>query len=474
MSLYQPHQPDSALLSRIGGNDPVHIENSTFNSIAGNMNVSHTTNVGESGMEILRKELCVDAMHDSAVRPPDPSCHPGTRAAILERLDEWSFEQPEDSAIFWLHGCAGIGKSAIAQQFAASCQGRGQLGGSFFWKRGDAGRGHWRSLLPTLAYQLAAAFPGIGRLIQEVVETDRLVASKSMRHQVEKLFVLPFREAPKLKSRPIWVLDGLDECEDRAAQTMLLRSLIDVVRAKHIPIHILICSRSESHICEILEASENSDICRDFPIRAGLSADADISRYLTDEFTRIHRAHTRRGITLDDDWPGKATIRKLVVRSSGTFIYASTIVRYVDDDYSHPADRLDAVLSLDPCSTTPLDDLYTQILSVIPNRAILVRVLHAIVYEIYLDPEQIDIVLQLRRGTSRITLRGLHSLLQLPPVRILGFHGTVELLHASFRDFLVDPQRSLDFFISGEELRIALVHSMAGALESGLRPFDFR
>ncbi|KAJ7634370.1 hypothetical protein FB45DRAFT_1056432 [Roridomyces roridus] len=475
MSLYRPQPSDPALLPQIGGNNPVHIQNSTINSVAGNMNVSHTTNVGESGMDILRRELCVDAMHDSAVRPPDPSCHPGTRNAILERLDEWSFDQPEDSAIFWLHGCAGIGKSAIAQQFAASCQARGQLGGSFFWRRTDARRGDWRSLFPTLAYQLAASFPAIGPMMQRVVEIDKLVTSKSMRHQLQKLIVLPLREAPKLKSRPILVLDGLDECEDRAAQTMLLRSFIDAVGTEHTPIHILICSRSESHLREILESSENSDVCRGFPIHPDASAYADISRYLTDEFARIQRAHTSRGIALHDDWPGEAVIEQLVERSSGTFIYVSTIVRYVDDEYSHPMDRLEAVLRLDPSSTTPLDDLYTQILSVIPNRAMLVRVLHAIVYKIYLDPEQIDIVLQLRRGTSRITLRGLHSLLHVPSVRILDPEiWPVRLLHASFRDFLVDPQRSLGFCVSGEELRIALVHSMARALESGLRPSDFR
>ncbi|KAJ7614341.1 hypothetical protein FB45DRAFT_1008603 [Roridomyces roridus] len=426
--------------------------------------------VNGTGLDILRRVLCEDAMHDSAVRPADPSCHPGTRDAIFERLDEWCFMQSENSAIFWLHGCAGIGKSAIAQQFAASCQARDQLGGSFFWKRGDAGRGHWRSLFPTLAYQLATSFPGIGPLVQRAVETDRLIASKSMRHQLEKLIILPLRQAPKLKSRPIWVLDGLDECEDHAIQTMLLRLLINSVR-HGLPIHILICSRSESHLREVLQSSENSDICRGFQILPDDAASADISRYLTDEFTRIRGAHTSRGVTLDDGWPDESTIRELVDRSSGTFIYASTIVRYVDDDYSHPADRLDAVLSLDPSSTTPLDDLYTQILSVIPNKPVLLRVLHAVV-ETHLDPEQIDMALQMRRGASRITLRGLHSLIQLPPVRVFEHRITpVKLLHASFGDFLVDPQRSSDFCVSREE--IALVRSMACTLQSGLQPADF-
>ncbi|KAJ7634401.1 hypothetical protein FB45DRAFT_1056454 [Roridomyces roridus] len=472
MSLSQPPQRDCAMYPRIGGDKPAYILNSTFNSIAGNMNVSHTTNVGESGLDILRRALCEDAMHDSAVRPTDPSCHPGTRNAIFERLDEWCFMQPTSSAICWLHGCAGIGKSAIAQQFAASCQARGQLGGSFFWKRDDAGLGHWRSLFPTLAYQLATSFPGIGPPIQRAVETDRLIASKSMRHQLEKLIILPFREAPKLKSRPVWVLDGLDECEDHAIQTMLLRLLINSVR-HGLAIHILICSRSESHLREVLQSSENSDICGGFQMCPDDAASADISRYLTNEFTRIRRVHTGRGIALNDDWPDEGTIRELVDRSSGTFIYASTIVRYVEDEYSHPADRLEAVLSLDPSSTTPLDDLYTQILSVIPNKPVLLRVLHAVV-ETHLDPEQIDMALQMRRGTSRITLRCLHSLIQLPPVRVFEHRITpVKLLHASFGDFLVDPQRSFGFCVSEEALRIALVRSMACALQSGLQPADF-
>ncbi|KAJ7614373.1 hypothetical protein FB45DRAFT_717938, partial [Roridomyces roridus] len=187
-------------------------------------------------------------------------------------------------------------------------------------------------------------------------------------------------------------------------------------------------------------------ICRCFQVRRDAYAYADISRYLTDEFKRIRRVHTGRGIILDDGWPGKATIQELVERSSGTFIYAATIARYVDDEYSHPDDRLGAVLSLDPSSTTPLDDLYSQILSEVTNRPVLLRVLHAIMETIDLDPEQIDIALQMRRGTSRITLRGLHSLLQLPPVRIFDHRITpVKLLHASFGDFLVDVQRSSTF-----------------------------
>ncbi|KAJ7634345.1 hypothetical protein FB45DRAFT_1025293 [Roridomyces roridus] len=459
---------------RIEGDRPVQFQNSTFHNVAGNMNVSHTTNVGESGLDILYRAVSLDAMHDSAERPPDPSCHPGTRTAILDQLGKWSLEQPSDSPILWLHGCAGIGKSAIAQQFAASCHERGQLGGAFFFKRGSVSRGTWRHLLPTLAYQLSVAFPSLGPLIQRAVETDKLVLGKAIHHQLEKLLVQSFRDAPPLGSRPILVIDGLDECDDRGAQTTLIRALVDILRSGDVPLHILICSRSEAHLREVLEAPVSSDVCRGLEIRPDNGALADIRQYLTDEFSRVHRIHTSRGILLEVGWPGRETIQHLVEKSSGTFIYASTVLRCVDDEYSHPAERLDAVLSLDPSSLTPLDDLYTQILSSIPNKPTLLCVLQAIVEMSHLDPEQIDLVFRMRRGTSRAILRGLHAVVYVHPVRTVGYHRPAELQHASFGDFLVDSQRSFSFCVSGEGLLNTLVHHMACALSSGLlEPIDF-
>ncbi|KAJ7614354.1 hypothetical protein FB45DRAFT_1110051, partial [Roridomyces roridus] len=402
-----------------------------------------------------------------------PACHPGTRSAVLDWLNEWALEKPAESIILWLHGCAGIGKSAIAQQFAASCHDRGQLGGSFFFKRGDASRGSWRTLLPTLAYQLAISCPELRIAIQSTVQTDRLVLNKSMGLQLEALIVEPFTKAHAMESRPILVVDGLDECDDHAVQIRLVQALISAVRAGRLPVHILICSRSEPHIGEILLAANNGDVCRDYAIRPDATAYAVISRFLINKFARLGQIYAARGITLEDNWPGDEVIKQLVKRSSGTFIYASTVIRYIDDEYSHPVDSLEAVLSLDPSSTTPLDDLYTQILSAIPNKPVLLRVLHAIM-ETDLAVEEIDMALQLRRGTSRITLRGLHSLLHVPPVRILDpWVKRVKFLHASFQDFLGDPRRSSGFCISGQDLQITFVHSMAGALESWLQPLEF-
>ncbi|KAJ7098944.1 hypothetical protein C8R44DRAFT_528577, partial [Mycena epipterygia] len=94
------------------------------------------------------------ALHDSVECFPEPACHPGTRTAVLDELMSWSVNTDTGSALLWLHGSAGAGKSAIAQMFAGECQKQGRLGASFFFRHGHQKRGTWRGLITTIAYQL--------------------------------------------------------------------------------------------------------------------------------------------------------------------------------------------------------------------------------------------------------------------------------------------------------------------------------
>ncbi|KAF8143496.1 hypothetical protein K438DRAFT_1922448 [Mycena galopus ATCC 62051] len=431
--------------------DAIHF-NRTFTTFCGNMN----SNV--NGLDFLYRSVLKDAIHNSADRFSDPSCHPGTRSRVLADLTAWAHDGRRESRLLWLYGSAGIGKSAVVQTFAANCEEQRLLGASFFFKRQDAERGSWKGLFPTLAYQLAISLDELRDFIREAVEGDMLVFGQAMRHQYQKLIATPFEQAPPFAVRPIIVIDGLDECEDHGVQLKLLKLLSEGIRT--LPFRVLVASRPEPHLREAIQAPNNSDICRHLELRPDASAYADIRRYFCDEFSRIRHDHTSRGILLENDWPGQGPINNLVTKSSGTFIYAVTVLRYIDDEYSHPADRLGSVLSLDPQSTTPLDNLYTQILSAVPNISVLRRVLHAVIRtnEDW-EPEEIDIALQLRSGTSRLVLRRLHSVVFVPPARIIGRHP-VRLLHASFCDFLLDPLRSSELCIEGPELDLQLVRCM--------------
>ncbi|KAJ7501129.1 hypothetical protein B0H11DRAFT_754999 [Mycena galericulata] len=460
-------QNPSSGFAGYGENIPNHPQ--TFNSIGGDMNQVDVTSYGESGMDTLYRSIAVEALHNSGERFQEPACHPGTRTAILAELNAWSLDTSPTSQLLWLHGSAGAGKSAIAQMFAGNCDAQRRLGASFFFRRGHPRRGTWQNLITTIAYQLANSVPELFLPIQQAVTNDKPVVGRAMAVQFQRLLVEPFRNATGLQSQPIIVLDGLDECADHKIQQQILGLFLGAIRIGPFPVRVLICSRPEPHLREVLETPETSGICR----HSTLSADkADIRTYLYDEFARIHSEYTGRGINLGIPWPAPETLEHLVKQSSGVFIYAATVIRFVDDEYSHPWDRLQSVLRLDPHSTAPLDDLYTQILSVLPHNQQSLRILHAVwrgtllgQNSIWMGPEEIDLFLGLRSGTCRLALRGLNSLLCISPVRT-GWAGSqsVTYLHASLGDYISNPYRSQQWCVSIPWLRSDYVYSMVRML----------
>ncbi|KAJ7478157.1 hypothetical protein FB451DRAFT_182137 [Mycena latifolia] len=452
--------------------NPTNTSNISYNSVGGNMTQLSVTSYGESGIDILYRSVVMEALHDSVERFPEPACHPGTRTAVLEELKSWSVDTSPDSAILWLHGCAGMGKSAIAQMFAGDCQAQGRLGASFFFKRGHPKRGTWHGLFTTLAYQLATSIPELLLPVQQAMDADKLVVGRAMTVQFCRLFVEAFKNTPDLRFMPVIVLDGLDECADHKVQQQILHLFIDTIRDHHLPIRLLVASRPEPHIREILEREVTSAICHHYLLSVDNSARQDIRIYFQDEFSRIYTEYMARGINLGPGWPAPEAIEHLVNKSSGVFIYATTVIRFIEDEYSHPADRLVSVLSLDPCSTAPLDDLYTEILSVMQEESQLLRILHAIWKgtsdSLRMDPEQMDSLLVLRPGTSRLALRGLHSLFHVPPIcpRFDNDPDYVHPLHASLGDYLEDSRRSGKWCVSTPWLASDYLHCVIRLLSS--------
>ncbi|KAJ7765533.1 hypothetical protein B0H14DRAFT_2539605 [Mycena olivaceomarginata] len=376
------------------------------------------TSYGESGIDLLYRHVAMEALHDSGERFPEPACHPGTRTAIMEMLHLWSTDTSTESTILWLHGCAGAGKSAIAQMFAKSLQTEGRLGASFFFQRGHSKRGTWHSLIPTIAYQLATSVTELLLPIQQAVEGDKLIVGRALAISFQALLVEPLKKFSDLQRTPVIVLDGLDECADHKIQQQILRLFIGAIRHHNLHLRLLIVSRPEPHLREVLETEETFAICRHFALSADESAYHDIRTYFHAQFSRIRCEFIARGISLEPGWPSPHAVNNLVRTSSATFIYATTVIRFIDDEYHHPADRLNSVLELDPQSTAPLDDLYTQILSVVPQEQEeqQLHILHTICIgkgkgrRISVDPEEIDILLNLHTGTCRLILRRLHSL----------------------------------------------------------------
>ncbi|KAJ6566163.1 hypothetical protein B0H19DRAFT_707208 [Mycena capillaripes] len=410
----------------------------------------------KAGMDILHRSAALCALHDSAETFPLPKCHPETRTQILNHIYNWAVDRHSACSIFWLYGPAGAGKSAIMQTLCRRLDEEHRLGGSFFFQRNHATRGNAKVLFATLAYQLALRNPIWKGAISESAGDDPSVVGRSMNTQLHQLIVRACKFIQNLQP-PILLIDGLDECESQEVQQELLRLIGNTVSHHPRALKILIASRPEPHIREVFEEPFINQLHRTLKITPSFS---DIKIYLHDAFSRIHREHRVTMGGVPTPWPSSDILDVLAEKSSGYFIYASTVIKFVDDKDFHPTERLEAVVnwqSLPIHYDRPfeaLDQLYKQILCSVPARPRLLRILCALDNFPKLLSSDIEQLLELNPGDIGLSLRRLHSVFQVP-----SDGSRISVHHASFWDFLRDPSRSGEFCV-GAFQRIELARSV--------------
>jgi hypothetical protein len=359
-------------------------------------------------------------------------------------------EDHRDSRILWLNGPAGAGKSAVAQSLCLQLEAKGCLGASFFFKRGNASRGNGNKLFPTIAYQLALHLPQLRGAIAQVVEKDPSIVDRSLSIQVERLIIEPCQKHLSKRRQPVPVIiDGLDECAGVEIQQEILRSISKILRDRSLDLRFLIASRPEAHIQDIF-AGSLSKLHVGFPIDQSFD---DVRKFLQVEFSRIHREHYITMAAVPLPWPTNEIIDQLIEKSSGHFIYVSTVIKFIDDRNFRPTERLSRIMGIDqpPGSRTPfsgLDSLYTEILSeAVVDRPHVFELLAVIAAEIQLPIYTIEKLLEWQSNEISLALRGLRSLLG------EDYHSKrgpawIKVYHASFLDFLQDEKRSKIFFVN--------------------------
>ncbi|KAF7372802.1 NACHT domain-containing protein [Mycena sanguinolenta] len=334
-------------------------------------------------------------------------------------------------------------------------------GGSFFFKRGHATRGNARTLFATIAYQLAICVPCFRAPIAQVVEHDPSIAMRTIAVQMHKLISGPCRGYKN--HRPVTILiDGLDECEEQDIQVEILR----IIRHSSLPSRFIISSRPEAHIGDMF----NSPVYAGnyFSLNVEQSFD-DVHKYLCDEFSRIHHEHsTMAGI--QTPWPSVDVLWELVWKSSGHFIYAATIIKFIDDKNYRPTQQLAIVLGSNSQGLPfgALDQLYMDILSSAPRQSEIIPILCAIT-NFLLKVAEIDQLFEFVDGETWLLLRGLHSVLQLPSEEI----PFIFTHHASFLDFLNDQSRSHNFYVGGLDHRMHLAQSFLRRYAGRGQPSDW-
>ncbi|KAF4609774.1 hypothetical protein D9613_012056 [Agrocybe pediades] len=466
----------------ISGNIVIH--NGQFTQVNNPSNTSSTS----TPVEKLARAAAPNAFHNSKERFDAPKCHPNTRVAVLDHIEDWAHGRSGETSsksIMWLHGPAGCGKSAIAQTTVERCLEKGVKLAAFFFNRFDPSRNHSRQLIGTLAYQVYTAFPetDVQRLMLSAIEDDPLIFERTIHHQFHALIAHPlYVYLSSLHSeRPsppgiLIVIDGLDECVERRSQQEILEVLSDSEYAKMIP--ILIASRPEAEITSSFDSMNMKDTHTRLALDYEYQTRADIKLYLHDSFEKIKSNHPFRRY-LSSSWPDDKLLATLLDKSSGQFIYAASVVKYVGSIRHRPDHRLEAALHLRPHNGdlpfAQLDSLYTMILQSALDVEKVCRILsfHFIAKYGPVPCSTIERILSYDEGEIDILFCDLQAVVEIRPSPTRSENRLLHVVHASFEDYLIDPERSKQFHVDIEQERPKNLVSIMQYLSSyGPRPND--
>ncbi|TEB28936.1 hypothetical protein FA13DRAFT_681566 [Coprinellus micaceus] len=401
-------------------------------------NGTHTAYIG--GIEPPQAIPNADHNRNRKISPPDSHCLPGTRNSLRSKILSWAQDPQSDQVILWLCGSVGSGKSAVAQAVAEELDRRRRLAASFFFFRGSGERSRFTRFPITLANQIASAMPEAAKYVWEALAK---LSGWSVRKQMEELVYGPiqraFADSPK-EGPVIIVIDGLDECEDRDEVEEFIDHLLEYFDERSpLNFRLIISSRIEEHIQSRLETQavqiEN--------LANHLLGD-DILTFLTVTFSRA--ARQSRVIRAYGKWPTDMELKTLLEHISGSFIFASTLLKYIlgpsDSDGLTPMERLPLALDMNP----GLDGLYTDTLK-----------------RCCTFPHFTDIISAIGLAFDPMSIATLSWFLGIPSFRVLNVlvnlqaiihvpgddhHTPITLFHSSLRDFLVTESRSGPFFIS--------------------------
>ena len=410
------------------------------------------------GLRDLKLGVSLGAIHDSAERYPPPNCHPDTRKAVRQIILDWIQSESSASSIFWLYGPAGAGKTAILQaiaEFLCSPPEPDQnFGGSFFFSRGKQGRDQGHFLFSTIAYQLAMNVPRLRQHVNRIMGSNPTLLTKSMDVQLRTLIVDAFQHLSPLPQHSyLVIIDGLDECRDKATQQSILRLLCETITVHQLPLRFLIGSRPESHICASFDQESLYTITHRVVLDETFNPGRDIRVFLQDGFAKICAENSILS-HVERPWPKEGIIDLLVQRSSGQFIYAATVLKFVGADFCSPTKQLALVLKPDPTAFSDLDQLYTRILSVYPSTVNIVQILGMVIAFDNNLPEVIEDILGMEEGELRLVLHGLSSLMvgngESLNEGVISY-TIPQFAHASFRDYLFDSSRSGPFYYVNQQ-----------------------
>jgi hypothetical protein len=261
-----------------------------------------------------------------------------------------------------------------------------------------------------------------------------------------------------LVSPMVIIIDAIDECDDHNLVGEIISLLAGNPHITRVPLRFLIACRPERHIMAKMADPNIKSMIELFPLN-DFSAHDDIRLFLQIRFEDIYNKHHDVMRSIPKPWPSHCNVESLVMQSSGLFIFASTIVEFIDNEEDNPDRRLETVLKIEHGSSeltfAPLDQLYREILSTSSytnkTRSVIATI------TLLFDPlplDEVELLIGLRPGDGWLAMRRLHSIFLVPNDQ----SKPVQIPHSSLHEFLTDIQRSKEYFVDSPKHHANTTH----------------
>ncbi|KAF7373126.1 AAA-16 domain-containing protein [Mycena sanguinolenta] len=366
---------------------------------------------------------------------------------------QWALETEGHRNIFRLYGYTGAGKSAIMQTLAEQPPNVERVVSCLF---GGATRSNGVVLLATILH-LPPWLPWLRAAISQVAENDLSLVGQLIWNQMKLI--------SEHDHFLVILVDPLDGCLALGILEFLLLLCDSPFRYSILP-WLPFLSTLNPHIREVFDSPMSFGNYRPFNVEQSFH---DVRKYLRDEFSRIHRKN-RLMARVPSPWPSPDVLEELVANSSGHFIYASTIIKFINDKNYRPTECLTIVQGGgsrgSESAFDALDQLYMTILHSVARQSELIPILCAIA-NFRLSAGIIEQLFGLEDGDTQLLLRNLHSVLNVPS----DDEEAIYSHHASFLDFLNVRTRSQNFHVGSLVHRMHLARSL---LELCARKLDRR
>ncbi|KAF5329488.1 hypothetical protein D9619_009505 [Psilocybe cf. subviscida] len=432
------------------------IRNSVFS-------ITSISTVDRSPLHMLYNCVAPNAILNAGGRADEVRCHPGTRKEVIRVIERW-MDAPDNTnpPMMWLSGPAGAGKTAIVQTVAERCKRRDVPHANFFFFRADSSRCSTFPLVATLVYQICQIYPAVRETVATTLSDNPLILHGSIEEQLSLLPVEPLRNAQRFSAsdlRVVLLIDGLDECssETKISHRQILYAIDNALVNNYCPLRVLVASRFEHQIT--MAFNQLSASVHPLYLDEQYSPESDIRHFVVSQFMQVKKTHPL-AYQLHATWPSVKDMDHIVKKSSGQFIYASTVMRYISNSSASPRLSLERVHCLAQVSTSSpfsqLDAVYTYILSQADDQEALKDIIHCDMLIKAMLRWRTNVDFQDRAPTLERIVGMLNPRCSADVLRscladltsIAAFEsGYLSFHHASLRDYFLDQTRSGSYFV---------------------------